>query len=152
MEQTCETDEMYLRLTDGDMNYSEYLECLPIHVEPCIKQPTEKPSKYSMCNKCYYTRRRVYDSELYKVTTCNERTDMTCNALQVKSINKSKYNIFNKKQKTYLIHIYKVVKTPKGHYTHITNELNQIGFPGQLITNKKIYVWFKNHRYRTRTV
>jgi hypothetical protein len=60
MKQTSETNEIYLRLTDGDMDYSEYLECLPIQVEQCINQTTTKPPEYSPCIKCSYTRKRMY--------------------------------------------------------------------------------------------
>jgi hypothetical protein len=88
---------------------------------------------------------------LYDVNAHTLRAGRPCKTFQDKRINKSKYVIFNKKQKGYLLNIYKVVKTPQGHYTQIINELNQIGFPGQIITNQKIYAWFKNNRYRTRT-
>ena len=60
MEQTSGANEMYLRLTDGDMDYSEYLECLPTHVKQCINQTPAKPPEYSQCIKCSYTRKRAY--------------------------------------------------------------------------------------------
>ena len=60
MEQTSKASEMYLRLTDGDMDYSEYISYLPIHVEQCINQATPKPTEYSQCIKCSYTRKRIY--------------------------------------------------------------------------------------------
>jgi hypothetical protein len=90
-------------------------------------------------------------SVLYEVNAHNLRAGSPHKTFQDKSINRSKYVRFNKKQKGYLLHIYKVFQTPKDHYTQITNKLNQIGYPGQIITNQKIYAWFKNHRFRTRT-
>jgi hypothetical protein len=87
----------------------------------------------------------------YEVNVHTRRAGRPCKIFKDKSIHKSKYVRFNKKQKNYLLHIYKVIQTPKGHYTQITNELNQIGFQEQIITNKKIYAWFKNQRFRTRT-
>ena len=87
---------------------------------------------------------------LYEVNIHTQRDGSPCKTFQDKRINRSRSVRFNKKQKEYLLHIYTVFQTPKDHYTQITNELNQIGFPGQVITNQKIYVWFKNQRYRNR--
>ena len=87
---------------------------------------------------------------LYEVNVHTQRAGRPCKTFQDKSINRSRYVRFNKKQKEYLLHIYNVIQTPKDHYMQITNELNQIGFPGQVITNQKIYAWFKNQRYRNR--
>jgi hypothetical protein len=60
MEQTRVTNEMYLRLTDGDMDYSEYLECLPTQTEQYINQTPEKTPEYSQCIRCSYTKKREY--------------------------------------------------------------------------------------------
>jgi hypothetical protein len=60
MTQTSVTNEMYLLLTDGDMDYSEYLECLPTQVDQYINQSPANTPEYSQCIKCSYTSKREY--------------------------------------------------------------------------------------------
>jgi hypothetical protein len=53
MQTPTKTEEMYLRLTDGDMDYGEYIN----YIE---QQVITKPLEYSQCIKCSYTRKHVY--------------------------------------------------------------------------------------------
>jgi hypothetical protein len=52
--QELTTEQMYLQLTDGDMDFNEYLNCLPVRVESCINQ---KKEQHQQCIKCSFANR-----------------------------------------------------------------------------------------------
>ena len=88
------------------------------------------------------------DGALYEINIQTKQNN-PIKASREKKINRSKYVRFNKKQKEYLLHVYNIFPSPKNHYIEITSKLTEIGFSGQLITNQKIYAWFKNQRYQS---
>jgi hypothetical protein len=83
------------------------------------------------------------DSVLYEINMVGRQSKSQ------KKLNKTLYVRFTKNQKDYLRRIYKVLQSPKNHYEFIMESLLRMSFPGQVITNQKIYAWFKNQRFRT---
>lgn len=128
--QELTAEQMYLHLTDGDMDFGEYLDCLHMNVD------------YALIRQ----RCRIHGA-LYDITGQPKKRGRPPVSDQEKNLNCSRYVRFTKKQIEYLRGLFEINPKPN-NYEQILMNLLKLSYPGQSLTKKKVLCWFKNERWR----
>ena len=128
--------ETYIRLTDMDMEYDEYLIHCSTIAEPkpvnnkkvCRTHLSPKLIRLKL-NLIYLNISRVFYEPTLKIQS-------------------DKYVRFTKEQKKYLKHMFKV--NPLPNYDELLSNMIKFNIKNQLVTKKRIKIYFKNQRYQHR--
>jgi hypothetical protein len=78
----------------------------------------------------------------------NSQTLIQSSILKRKKFNSIRYVRFTKKQTIYLRSVFKENRRPT-LYDDILLALHKLSYPGQILTEKKVWTFFKNERHRT---